>query len=72
MKLRLRMIAVILAVVMMTSTLASCGLLDGFGDTDGGGEKSIHGSTVGNVYKNEYFDLSLTLPAHWVFEDKEK
>ncbi|MBE6594824.1 MAG: hypothetical protein E7644_03375 [Ruminococcaceae bacterium] len=71
MKLRLRMIAVILAVVMMASTLASCGLLDGFGDTDGGGEKSIHGSTVGNVYKNEYFDLSLTLPAHWVFEDKE-
>ncbi|MBR4031813.1 MAG: NPCBM/NEW2 domain-containing protein [Clostridia bacterium] len=71
MKIKFRIIAVVLVVAMMVSTLASCGLLDDLVDENGDGEKSLYGSTEGRVYKNEYFDLSLTIPAHWVFEDKE-
>ena len=71
MKIKFRIVAVILVVVMMVSTLASCGILNGIEDVNGDGEKSVHGSTEGKVYKNEYFDLSLTLPAHWLFEDKD-
>ena len=70
MKIKFRIVAVILVVVMIVSTLASCGILNGIEDVNGDGEKSVHGSTEGKVYKNEYFDLSLTLPAHWLFEDK--
>ena len=71
MKIKFRIVAVILVVVMIVSTLASCGILNGIEDVNGDGEKSVHGSTEGKVYKNEYFDLSLTLPAHWLFEDKD-
>ena len=71
MKIKFRIVAVILVVAMIVSTLASCGLLNVIEDVNGDGEKSVHGSTEDKVYKNEYFDLSLTIPAHWVFENKE-
>ena len=66
-----KLLALLLVVTMLFSTFISCGLLEGLEGTNGDGAKSVHGSTEGKVYKNEYFDLSLTLPAHWVFEDKE-
>ena len=61
-------LSLLLAVAMLFSTLASC--------STGGGDDTdtttvVTGTTEGRTYKNEYFDLSLTLPAHWLFEDKD-
>ena len=55
-------LSLLLAVAMLFSTLASC--------STGGGDDTdtttvVTGTTEGRTYKNEYFDLSLTLPAHW-------
>ena len=63
-----KFLALLLAVTMLFSTLASCST-GGGSDTDT--PSTVTGTTEGSTYKNEYFDLSLTLPAHWLFEDKD-
>ena len=70
MKSTLKFTAILLVLAMMTATIASCGLIS-ITEPDGDNIKELHGSVNGNVYTNEYFDLSLTIPAHWVFEDKD-
>ncbi|MBE6633874.1 MAG: hypothetical protein E7620_05980, partial [Ruminococcaceae bacterium] len=68
MKKAFKLLALLLVVTMLFSTLASCST-GGGSDTDT--PSAVTGTTEGSTYKNEYFDLSLTLPAHWLFEDKD-
>ena len=63
-----KLLALLLVVTMLFSTLASC-VTGGGDDTDT--PSAVTGTTEGSTYKNEFFDLSLTLPAHWLFEDKD-
>ena len=68
MKRSYKLLALLLVVTMLFSILASCGSGSG-----GGGEESpgsVTGVTNGKSYSNEYFDISLSLPAHWCFENK--
>ncbi|MBQ8388828.1 MAG: NPCBM/NEW2 domain-containing protein [Clostridia bacterium] len=69
MKLTFKVIALLLCAAILLPVLASCGFFESDGEEKENAD--IHGSVSGKVYKNEYFDLSLTIPAHWVFEDKE-
>ena len=64
-----KLLSVALAFVMAFPIFASC-KSDEESSSGSKGPKSVTGQTAGNTYTNEYFDLSLTLPAHWVFEDK--
>ena len=68
MKKTFRFIALLLVLAMLSSSLASCTVF--LGDDDANDPTTVTGKTEGSVYKNEFFDLSLSLPAHWVFEDK--
>ena len=69
MKCKMRVIAMLLTLATMLPMVASCGLASDDGEENG--PVSVNGTNTDGVYVNEYFDLSLTLPAHWVFEDKE-
>ena len=69
MKCKMRVIAMLLILATMLPMVASCGLASDDGEENG--PVSVNGTNTDGVYVNEYFDLSLTLPAHWVFEDKE-
>ena len=68
MKKTFRFIALLLVLAMLSSSLASCTVF--LVDDDTNDPTTVTGKTEGSVYKNEFFDLSLSLPAHWVFEDK--
>ena len=86
MKIKFRIVAVILVVVMIVSTLASCGFVtitdpeetteestppETDGTTPEEADKNptnLEGTVSEKTYKNQYFNLSLHLPAHWYFE----
>ena len=86
MKIKFRIVAVILVVVMIVSTLASCGFVPTTdpeetteestpSETDGTTPEetdknptNLEGTVSEKTYKNQYFNLSLHLPAHWYFE----
>lgn len=68
MKKSIKILALLLTVAMLIPMLTSC--FDMTQD-DPAPEKELFGSVNDNVYVNEYFDLSLTIPEHWVFEDKD-
>ena len=86
MKIKFRIVAVILVVVMIVSTLASCGFVtitdpeetteestppETDGTTPEETDKNptnLEGTVSEKTYKNQYFNLSLHLPAHWYFE----
>lgn len=68
MKTTLRLIAILLTLAIIFPTFAAC---SGTEDDKNDDPVSITGSIGGQTYKNEYFDLSLTIPSHWEFENVE-
>ena len=68
MKKTIKILALLLTVAMLIPMLTSCFEMT---QDDPAPEKELFGSVNDNVYVNEYFDLSLTIPEHWVFEDKD-
>ncbi|MBQ7830885.1 MAG: NPCBM/NEW2 domain-containing protein [Clostridia bacterium] len=65
-----KFLSVVLAFVMAFPIFTSC-KSEEESSSGSKGPKGVTGQTVGNTYTNEYFDLSLTLPVHWLFEDKK-
>lgn len=57
-----------IVIIMFSIILVGCDLINTGGpDTPNDKEKNVSGSISGKIYKNEYFDFSITIPSHWYF-----
>lgn len=70
MKKMMKILATTLAVVMTLPAFSSC-IIDGGESSAPQGGASLVGEIKEETYVNEYFDISLTLPAHWYFASEE-